>query len=553
MNKRFMGTKKGIAFVAISVMLISTQLCGCSSALIKDMRGMVEKGVQVELSVDTPEDKEQGTPVLDDWKPLAELEDQEDLRDTIDDQLKIIPFGGSKNGVIYVNPKTKEWEPNNTLENSFKNKKFTEYWEDAEVQSEIQKEVKNTYIDVEDLGKEELKLVALNSYYNLFADDEEAGYYNGDSTLTRADFMTGLARASEKADDKAKVKKELKKALGDNKEAIYAGYVIDNSYLDIKSGSLDKDTFNSTMTRAEAVYMVVSKYYSKELKKEEDKGETYEDCKNAGDIISEAGADKAKFNKSIALKAMLDNPTKGIEEELYKALKIAYEHNLLTKDGELESESRWNEGITKSEAIQLLVNVYKDLGTECNSDRGRSEAKEEKDNTEAKEEKQEKKWLTKEEFAKATGLDKEPEEALNDQYVAYSELFNDPDEALEAVKENIAYNKASGGWEQLYGDGNQVVDNSDGTNSQTTTSDNNTSSDVASDQQAESQTNSNQPANTQDNTTVYEESQDESGISHEEAERIAAEFNHGNTGFQKGLTPEQEQREIEAWSEFSAQ
>ena len=213
---------------------------------------------------------------------------------------------------------------------------------------------------------------------------------------------------------------------------------------------------------------------------------------------------------------------------------------------DMDKQKKQYDSYKEKECYKDAYTIICDLQKQC--DRGRSEAKEEKDNTEAKEEKKEKKWLTKEEFAKATGLDKEPEEALNDEYYTYK-LYSDPDEALEAVKENIAYNKESGGWEQLYGDGNQVVDNSDGTNSQTTTSDNNTSSDVASDQQVESQTNSNQPSNTQDNTSQ----QQESGISHEEAERIAAEFNHGNTGFQKGLTPEQEQREMEAWSKFSAQ
>lgn len=197
------------------------------------------------------------------------------------------------------------------------------------------------------------------------------------------------------------------------------------------------------------------------------------------------------------------------------------------------------------QAIQLLVNVYKDLGTECNSDRGRSEAKEEKDNTEAKAEKKEKKWLTKEEFAKATGLDKDNPmdgnvSALDSNYSTYR-LYSDPDEALEAVKENIAYNKASGGWEQLYGDGNQVVDNSN----QSTSSDSSQQSSNESDVNSSNSTDPNTQTQQEEVTTVEQSSQDQgANLSDEEAAALRHQMNEANGGDAVGpsqLTPEEEE------------
>lgn len=431
MSKNFILTTKKVAMTAMTAMLIASQLCGCSSALGKDIESMIADGEQIEIVVDTPEDIKQGEDALPNWEQLAKLTDQEDLRDLIDEQLKIISFGGSKNGVMYVDPETKDWEPNNTLENVFKNKKFLESFDNSDVQNSIQEEVRKTYCDVDGESSDNLRLAALNAYFNIFADDEEAGYFNGDSTLTRAEFMTGLARASEKADKKAKASDKLISALGDSEATVYAEYVVGNSYLDTESKSLDEKTFNGTITRAEAVYMLANKYYSEELKNETTDGSTYSDCKNAGDVIKTAG--EASYVKKVALKVMLDNPTDGIEENLYKALKLAYEHKLLTEDGEVVDESRWNEALTKVEALQMIVNVYRDLGTTISCDRGNSDGEEV-----AEEKTKEKKILTYEEFAAAVGYDDMPlfsEEDKKEYYDGYVVCANSPDTDTEALIE----------------------------------------------------------------------------------------------------------------------
>lgn len=553
--------KKRAVILTITAMVMASQLCGCGSALTKDIQSMANAGEQVDISVGTAEEEEEkGTATLADWEELGKLTDQEDLRDTIDEEMQIIAFGESKNGVMYVDPSTKKWESNNTLERAFKNKKFIEYWENAEAQDAIQNSVKEVYCDLGDANKEELKLAALNGYYNLIAEDEEDGYYNGDSTLTRAEFMTAVARASEQADKEAKADKSLIKALGDSKNTVYASYVLKNSYLGTEDGSLDETTFNSSMTRAEAVYLLVNKYYGKELETEEVKGETYEDCSNAGYIFEDAKqADKAYkkaiklaesgdtesivadgaiekytvYNRSFTLKALLNHPTEGIDEELYKALKVAYEHKLLTENGEEISESRWNEAITKTEALQMLVNVYYDLGTEINSERGESSAEE----VEEKEEKAEaEKVLTKEEFKKQLGVD--DCDLYYENYIAEIDgLGLTPEEALA---DTIAFADV----DKEQSEEQQVADNTPAEQGNTT------QGQGSGDSQPAEQT---QPADTAPVETVpAEKTPEEIAAEEAEADRRLDEFN-GQTGMYSGLTEEEREKEQEAWSHFSGQ
>lgn len=58
----------------------------------------------------------------------------------------------------------------------------------------------------------------------------------------------------------------------------------------------------------------------------------------------------------------ISNPDSGMDRELYKSLCVAKEKNLLTS-----ARSRWDEAITKNEAIALLRSVYTHKLVECNA------------------------------------------------------------------------------------------------------------------------------------------------------------------------------------------
>ncbi len=420
--------RKKVINCLIVLMVNGVVLTGCSSTK-SELKKLLRSGSQIELTLGGTAESDESIAKLTDWVALASLTDQEAFRKVMDDELYIFNFANSgKNGVMYVNPDTKEWELNNTIENVFKNKAFKEYWEDSEIQSAIQDAVKEAYSDVDDLSSAELKLVALDSYFNLYSEEEDGGNYNGDSTVTRAEFMTALARASQQADDEATADEELTKQLGKDDSVIYAGYVVDDSYLDLESKSLDETTYNGTITRAEVIYMLVKEYYGDELSKIGTEEDCYSDCKNAGDMAEKAETTGKDYYRTANLEYMIENPSKGLDEELYKAMEVAYKHGII----DTEEESNWSNAATKLDTLSMLINVYNDLGTTCNCTMGRNTA-----DTFAKEDSTER--LSYEQFLSETGLSdgEEAQDYYNLIYIGNIEDGVDAGEAFDIAVEAI--------------------------------------------------------------------------------------------------------------------
>lgn len=370
MSERFIKVKR-VAVPVMCIMMALTQLTGCGVASSKELTAMLDNGEAIEVSVELPESSQelQGTPV--EWKALAELTDQEDLRKEIDNALGVISYGESKNGVLYVNPETEEWEPNNTLEAVFKNKAYHEVAEDEDVVEDISKAVADAYTDLDDKSStEEIQLAAINAYFNLFPADEDTNEFNGGAYLTRGQYMCGFARAHLQAQNGIKASEDTIKQVGDSQYAPYAELVSDSAYLDIASGSLNEENMNGLITRAEVAYMLAKTYYSDEMDAATKKSKTYSDVKDAGDMAEKAETTGKQQYKAANLAYMVENPKDGLDEDLYKAMVVAYNHGFFGNT----SESRWDEPITKEEALQAFVNVYTDLGTTIKCQNGKSKS-----------------------------------------------------------------------------------------------------------------------------------------------------------------------------------
>lgn len=370
MSERFIKVKR-VAVPVMCIMMALAQLTGCGVASSKELTAMLDNGEAIEVSVELPEASQelQGTPV--EWKALAELTDQEDLRKGIDNALGVISYGESKNGVLYVNPETEEWEPNNTLEAVFKNKAYHEVAEDEDVVEEISKAVADAYTDLDDKSStEEIQLAAINAYFNLFPADEDTNEFNGGAYLTRGQYMCGFARAHLQAQNGIKASEDTIKQVGDSQYAPYAELVSDSAYLDIASGSLNDENMNGLITRAEVAYMLAKTYYSDEMDAATKKSKTYSDVKDAGDMAEKAETTGKQQYKAANLAYMVENPKDGLDEDLYKAMVVAYNHGFFGNT----SESRWDEPITKEEALQAFVNVYTDLGTTIKCQNGKSKS-----------------------------------------------------------------------------------------------------------------------------------------------------------------------------------
>ncbi|SMB89959.1 hypothetical protein SAMN00017405_0687 [Desulfonispora thiosulfatigenes DSM 11270] len=109
--------------------------------------------------------------------------------------------------------------------------------------------------------------------------------------------------------------------------------------------------------------MVVNKHFLDELSKVNDRDKAFKDTKNGGDVAFRLGFKyKDKDSKEVIAKdrwqsytlaTMLQNPDKGMQEEIYKTMVVAKKLGLFSGE-----ESRWDEPISKAEGILLMVSTH---------------------------------------------------------------------------------------------------------------------------------------------------------------------------------------------------
>ena len=369
---------KRVIVPTITMLIIASQLMGCSSVSQSEMLQMINQGDAIEIEVAVPLNQEQGTEKTVEWTQLDQLTSQPELRSSMENIFKIVAFGdNSKNGVFYVNLDG-EQDGNNTLYNVFANNKFREgYWNNVAVQRELAQASAENYadIDYEEGNYKRAMLAGINGYFNIL-NDSETGYANMDSTITRLEAMSALFKAENPVTDTLSEDSEFREAVdtgNTNEYTIFASNLSEQSYLDISSGSLDSHTANGTITRGELVYMIVQEYFKTEYDNVDIKGECYADTVNGGNIAVAQkfieGENKKEHWQSYELSYALQNPDKGCPERMYKALLVANEKEII-----VDKDSRWEEGATKEDFLEMLTNAYLALPSQVSAERGTGEA-----------------------------------------------------------------------------------------------------------------------------------------------------------------------------------
>lgn len=377
MSGKFMSVKRVIV-PTITMLIIASQLMGCSSVSQSEMLQMINQGDAIEIEVAVPLNQEQGTEKTVEWTQLDQLTSQPELRSSMENIFKIVAFGdNSKNGVFYVNLDG-EQDGNNTLYNVFANNKFREgYWNNVAVQRELAQASAENYadIDYEEGNYKRAMLAGINGYFNIL-NDSETGFANMDSTITRLEAMSALFKAENPVTDTLSEDNEFREAVdtgNTNEYTIFASNLSEQSYLDIGSGSLDSHTANGTITRGELVYMIVQEYFKTEYDNVDIKGECYADTVNGGNIAVAQkfieGENKKEHWQSYELSYALQNPDKGCPERMYKALLVANEKEII-----VDKDSRWEEGATKEDLLETLTNAYLALPSQVSAERGTGEA-----------------------------------------------------------------------------------------------------------------------------------------------------------------------------------
>lgn len=353
MSGRFMNIKR-IVIPTITMVIIASQLMGCAAVSQSELLQMINQGDAIEIEVATPINQEQGTESAIDWQELASLTTNPDLRDSWDDILMITPTDTGKNGVLYVNVDGNN-EPNNTLRVALHNSEFLKYLDSEADSLKLSNAVLGNYADLDDTTTAKALYMGINGYFNLLP-DSSPNYANPDATLQRNEFMAMVFRAETLVQDLTP-DTTFADAVGQSDYNIYAQGLAVNSYLDTASKSLNNFTANGTITRAEALYLLVSRYFAYDMANVDVKGTTFSDAKDGGDIAGEQkfieDAKAKDYWKSYELTYAIQNPDGGLPTDLYKALVVAKAKGLI---GDVTC---WDEALTKSEAIEFLIKTLR--------------------------------------------------------------------------------------------------------------------------------------------------------------------------------------------------
>lgn len=327
-------------------------LTGCSDkeTLGDQVNKMMQDKQDIMLSVDEKVSEINKLELT--WEELDQLDNYEELRDTWEDNMNIVKFDkDSKNGVIFIDSYG-NWTGNNTLLNVFKNKEFVKsYWKNNKFKSAVAQEAISMYSDI---NNESTGLLAsVNSYFNLLPanSDGTSGLMN---YLSRKEAMTLLLRV----DTPVHMLEENTKydeLFGYTEYNKYASMVEDNCYFQTSNGSLNAYTYNTAMTRAEAIYMIVQRYFKEDYSSIKDLSTNMNDCKNGGNILNTNGIKEDYASELYNLEISILSENNEIDEKLYKAILVAYKRGIVSKD------TRWSDGIKYGELLNMIIKAYESM------------------------------------------------------------------------------------------------------------------------------------------------------------------------------------------------
>lgn len=329
---------------ALVVIALTAQLAGCSgnttdelvnnsSSDISDSESSLLSAEQsAESSSDLSEQQDDPQEIISfEWQAISELDKYPTIRKATNLALNITLSKGS----VYIDLEGHQ-QLNNTLLNALRNKEFGETQLNNEaILAQITKAVNETFTDIEESDE---KAAFFNSYWYLLPDEAgEVAEFKGSQLLTRAQAMTLVMRAITPVETgrKPKTDNAFTAAVGDTVYTDYASYLNSKAYLNTLDGTLNEGYFNGKMSRAEYIYLCLNSVFS-------------------SDEIGSIDITKANLSDCIKgnvtdLVAAVENPDNGVPEGLYNAIASA---NVL---GIISSETRWDEPITKTEAIDMFV------------------------------------------------------------------------------------------------------------------------------------------------------------------------------------------------------
>ena len=280
------------------------------------------------------------------WLQLSSLETHPELRSAFEELVGVTGTTGNKEGILYTNPLTTQADQNITLLLAIKNSQFRGYLVSPDELAKLGEIAAENYTDIEadDINA---PYATINAYFELLPDQED-GQFDGDATISRAQAMALLMRATTQVneDQAPETDNDFTKAVGETQYTNFAAPMNEYAYLNTSTGLNDK-TFESAMSKGEYIYLLAN-YYSQDFQEYMDnngfKNNTYlEDVTIS--TVSDAG--------DISFSEAISDSSKGVPSDMYKAFQTAINMNLIT-ESDLED---WDSAITKGEAVRLFTSM----------------------------------------------------------------------------------------------------------------------------------------------------------------------------------------------------
>ena len=367
---------KKILISLMALVIVASQFTGCADS---DLNNNVMNSEEIVITAEKTVYDRKGELSKIDWIALQEKTSNSNSREYLDNYFdNHTNSQGIKYGPFYTN-KDNNQEGNNTLFTVLGNEYVAKTL--AEITDSTNKEIAQ-YLnkDYADLEESDYTSAMFNGYFELIP-DSTPNYFNGGASLSRAEAMALVMRAVTPVGtlEPDTTFEQAVTGTAYDPYTPYASQENDNAYISTADSSLNKDNYAGTMTRAEYVYLALNAVYGTEQISTADVSNvSLSDCTNNSKI-----ADTLKLTPtsnqyhSACLQYALQNADKGVPDELYQAIATAN-----TKDI-IPSETRWDEAITKTEAIEILIatmqSYYNDNGYPYNNAEGGTTASLESD------------------------------------------------------------------------------------------------------------------------------------------------------------------------------
>ena len=348
MSGKYMKVKK-IVIPTLTLILISSMLFGVSACSKKEAKNMSQQASEIEIEYAVPnyDSGEESKVELLPWLQLSSLETHTELRSAFEKYFNITGKTGNKEGTLYYNPATQTAEQNVTYLMATQNSAISQYLLSEGYMGEIGELVGDAYTDVEK-DSSEAPYAVINSYFELLPDQED-GKFDGDSTISRAQAMALVMRATTQVNEAQapEENKDFTDKVGETTYTNFAAPIDEYSYINTSNG-LNEKSFSSTMTKGEYIALVTNYLRANYLAEIEANGyvDNYSDTSSVS-ITTVKDAGDIKYQKAI------NDADKGVPTDLYNTFKVAIANEYLTED----TLSDWDSALTKADALELFTTM----------------------------------------------------------------------------------------------------------------------------------------------------------------------------------------------------